>query len=148
MNALPDPFADGNDIFDGLGHIENWEGLGQSRSDLSANWRANYSLNPMILPEDAAYMELNDLEIPLDHSAGTIETGRLAPSNLSAPYKSNIDVQQFCFGNNSLGINQDFCENQLPMLPESYTQQVNHSDMVIPCSHKSRFLFRFPYLTN
>nr|XP_016459506.1 PREDICTED: NAC domain-containing protein 82-like [Nicotiana tabacum]XP_016459507.1 PREDICTED: NAC domain-containing protein 82-like [Nicotiana tabacum] len=130
MNALPDPFADGNDIFDGLGNIESWEGLGQSRSDLSANWRANYSLNPMILPEDAAYMELNDLEIPLDHSAGTIETGRLALSNLCAPYKSNIDVQEFCFGNNSLGINQDFCENQLPMLPESYTQQVNYSDMV------------------
>ncbi|KAJ8526305.1 hypothetical protein K7X08_028782 [Anisodus acutangulus] len=130
VSATPAPFTDGNDIFDGIGDIEYWAGVGQSRSDLSASGGANYSLNPMILPEDAAYMELNDLEIPFNHSAETFGTGQSVLGNFCVPYNSNNDMQQLCFGSNSLGIGQGFYEHQLPMLPESYTQQVNHSDMV------------------
>ncbi|KAK4359844.1 hypothetical protein RND71_022073 [Anisodus tanguticus] len=129
INAPPAPFTDGSDIFDGLGDI-GWAGVGQSRPDLSASGGDNYSLNPMALPEDAAFMELNDLEFPLNHSAETIGTGQLVMGNFCAPYNSNNDMQQLCFGSNSLGIVQDFGEHHLPMLPESYPQQVNHSDMV------------------
>ncbi|KAK4369791.1 hypothetical protein RND71_009266 [Anisodus tanguticus] len=81
VSATPAPFTDGNDIFDGIGDIEYWAGLGQSRSDLSASGGVNYSLNPMILPEDAAYMELNDLEIPFNHSAETFGTGQSVLGN-------------------------------------------------------------------
>ncbi|MCD7469217.1 hypothetical protein HAX54_008078 [Datura stramonium] len=129
VNAPPAPFTDGNDIFDGLGDIESWAGVGLLGSDLSASGGANYN-HHMILPEDAAYVELNDLEIPLNHSAESIGTGHLVPGNFCAPYNSNNGMQQLCFGSNSLGIVQDFSEHHLPMLPESYPQQVNHSDMV------------------
>ncbi|XP_047256859.1 NAC domain-containing protein 82 [Capsicum annuum] len=132
VNAPPATLTDGNDIFAGLGGIEYWAGGGQPGSDLFASDGADYSFNPMILTQDSAYMELNDLDIPLDHSADTIGTGQLVASNFCAPYNSNIGLQQPCFGSNSMGIVQDFGEHNLPMLPESYThsQQVNHSDMV------------------
>lgn len=131
VDAPPAAFTDGNDIYDGLGDIEYWAGVGQPGSDLSAIGGANYSLNPpMVLPQDAAYMELKDLEVPLNYSAETIGTGQLVPGNFCAPYNSNNGMQQLCFGSSSSGILQDFGEHHLPMLPESYTPQVNHSDMV------------------
>lgn len=89
---------------------------------------------PQEAPQDAAYMELNDLDIPLNHPAETIGTGQLVPGYFCTPYNSNNGMQQLCFGSNSLGIVQDFGEHHLPALPESYTQQVNHPDMVRPCS--------------
>nr|AAM34765.1 nam-like protein 2 [Petunia x hybrida] len=131
LNALT-PFTGGNDIFDGLGDIDNWAGLGQSRSNISASWGANYSFNHMIVPDDVAFMELNDLETPLYHSAETIETGQFGLGNFYAPYNSNVDMQQLSFASNHV------LENQLPMLPVSYTQQVNHSGMVRPCSLQVR----------
>lgn len=140
VNAPPAAFTDGNDIFDGLGDIESWAGVdpwagvGPPGPDLSASGGSNYSLNPMILPQDplqdAAYMELNDLDIPLNHSAETIGTGQLVPGHFCMPYNSNNDMQQLCFGSNSLGIVQDVGEYHLPLLPEHYTQQANHSGMV------------------
>ncbi|CAN4126305.1 unnamed protein product [Withania somnifera] len=130
IDAPPAAFTDGNDIFDDLGDIEYWAGVGQPGSDLSASGGANYSFNPMVLPQDAAYMELKDLEVPLNYSAETIGDGQLVPGNFCVPYNSNNGMQQFCFGRSSLGIVQDFGEHRLPMLPQSYTQQVNHSDMV------------------
>ncbi|XP_055831893.1 NAC domain-containing protein 82-like isoform X2 [Solanum dulcamara] len=134
VNALPAAFTDGNDIFYGLGDIEFWAGVGHPEPNLSASDGANYSLNPVILPQDApqdsAYMELKDLDIPLNHSGQTIGTGQLVPGHFCTPYNSNNGTQQLCFGSNSLDIVQDFGEHHLPMLPESYTQQGNHSDMV------------------
>ncbi|XP_015165757.1 NAC domain-containing protein 82-like isoform X1 [Solanum tuberosum] len=129
VNAPSAAFTDGNDIFDDLGDIEVWARVGQLEPDLTASGGANYSLNPVILPQDAAYMELNDLDIPLNHPAETIGTGQLVPGHFCTPYNSNIGMQQLCFGSNSLGIVQDFGEHRLPTLPESYTQQVNHPDM-------------------
>ncbi|XP_004249904.1 NAC domain-containing protein 82 isoform X2 [Solanum lycopersicum] len=133
VNAPPAACTDGNDIFDGLGDIEFWAGVGQLEPDLTASGGANHSLNPVILPQeapqDAAYMELNDLDIPLNHPAETIGTGQLVPGYFCTPYNSNNGMQQLCFGSNSLGIVQDFGEHHLPALPESYTQQVNHPDM-------------------
>ncbi|XP_060186772.1 NAC domain-containing protein 82-like isoform X2 [Lycium barbarum] len=130
VNGPPAPSTDENDIFDGLGDIDHRAGVGQSRSDLSASGGANYSLNPMILPEDA-YMELDDFEIPLNSCADTIGTGQLMLGDFCAPYNSNNDMQQLCFGSNSLGtVHQDFVGHHLPMLPESYKEQVNDSDTV------------------
>lgn len=132
VNAPPAAFTDGNDIFDGLGDIEFLSRVGQLEPDLTASGGANCSPNPVVLPQeapqDAAYMELNDLDIPLNHPAETIGTGQLVPGHFCTPYNSNNGMQQLCFGSNSLGIVQDFGKHHLPTLPESYTQQVNHPD--------------------
>ncbi|CAN4081102.1 unnamed protein product [Withania somnifera] len=82
----------------------------------------------MVVPQDAAYMELKDLGVPLNYSAKTIGTGQLAAGNFCAPYYSNNGMQQLCFGSSSSGIVQG--EHHLPMLPENCAQQVNHSDLV------------------
>ncbi|XP_055828679.1 NAC domain-containing protein 82-like isoform X2 [Solanum dulcamara] len=80
---------------------------------------------------DVPYLELNDLEFPVSHSAGTIEMASVMMGDFCVPRSSDVDMRQFCFGSNSSARSQQVAgQNQLHVLPEHHIQQVNLSDLV------------------
>ncbi|KAK4348877.1 hypothetical protein RND71_031632 [Anisodus tanguticus] len=130
MNVEAASSIDGNDMYDCLGNLDNFVELDQTTFDLSVTQGTNYSHNPIFL-QDVPYLELNDLEIPLSHSAETTETARVMMGDFCVPHNSDVDMRQFCFGSSSSARSQQVAgQNELHLLPEHYVQQVIPSDLV------------------
>lgn len=141
MNVEAASFINGNAMYNGLGNLDNCVELDQRTVDLSVIQGTDYSHNSIFL-QDVPYLELNDLEFPVSHSAETIEMASVMMGDFCVPRSSDVDMRQFCFGSNSSARSQQVAgQNQLHVLPEHHIQQVNLSDLVGQVS--SMLIFSF-----
>ncbi|KAK6794005.1 hypothetical protein RDI58_007458 [Solanum bulbocastanum] len=123
MNVEVSSFINGNAMHNSLGNLDNYVELDQTTFDLSVFQGTDYS-HDSIFFQDIPYLELNDLKIPLSHSAEAIETAPVMMGDFCVPHSSDVDMRQFCFGSNSSSRSQQVAgQNQIHVLPEHHIQQ-------------------------
>lgn len=115
------PCVDGNDIYSAFGGQDNFADLSGGRSNFSGNLVTDHPPNSLFPQDDAPFLELNDLEIPVDHYTRASETQPLASNG------SFLSTGHFNYGVNFSGVGQFIStQSQLQVLPEHYTEQVSY----------------------
>ncbi|KAF8377109.1 hypothetical protein HHK36_030482 [Tetracentron sinense] len=103
--------SDGNEIYIGLEDLSTQTELNIiDRFQFSNNLVAEYVLDQTLLGNDVAYLELNDLECPLE---GPVEANRSVPipnDDLSAQYYDFNNLEGVC--NSVLSADNGICENE------------------------------------
>ncbi|XP_031116177.1 uncharacterized protein LOC116019927 isoform X2 [Ipomoea triloba] len=125
LNVDMMPCMDGNDIYTAFGGRVNFADLSGGRSYLSGSLVADHPPNSLFPQDDASFLELNDLLMPVDHCTRTSEAHPLVEENLYSSNASFLGMEHFNYGGNFSGGNQFIpTQSQLQVLPQHYTQQV------------------------
>ncbi|KAL2504634.1 NAC domain containing protein 82 [Abeliophyllum distichum] len=125
--SLPSP--NGNDIYNGLGDLDNWVQMTEGGFD-TTGLQDGYLNNHMLPQDDAAYLELNDLIAPLDFCPEVHATEEISIGNLFVPYSpGNMDCVRF--RGDFSGMNWYASGlSQHPVLPEGSNRQEGCSDVL------------------
>nr|GMD58439.1 BTB/POZ domain-containing protein At2g13690 [Ipomoea batatas] len=125
LNVDMMPCMDGNDIYTAFGGRDNFADLSGGRSYLSGSLVADHPPNSLFPQDDASFLELNDLLMPVDHCTRTNEAHPLVEENLYSLNAPFLVMKHFNYGGNFSGGNQFIpTQSQLQVLPQHYTQQV------------------------
>uniref|UniRef100_A0A2P2JCL5 Uncharacterized protein n=1 Tax=Rhizophora mucronata TaxID=61149 RepID=A0A2P2JCL5_RHIMU len=103
------------DIYNGLGDLEHLEGLGQGGDDITSYHYANYGMNNVFQGDNLHYLELMDLDVPLNCSIGSdhykqIDMGCVSSDNYykgseQSYYPANLwDSPQFVAGSSQSSV--------------------------------------------
>ncbi|KAL2553055.1 NAC domain-containing protein 82 [Forsythia ovata] len=116
------PYSDGNDIYSDLCDLHNVYEMNEGRLDFSGTQRDGHPLNNTLPQDDVAYLELNDLVVPLNPPAEVNEMEQLQFDNFFG--------EQLVFGGNFSGMDQySSCLGHLPVPPEGSNRQGSSSDV-------------------
>ncbi|XP_019177247.1 PREDICTED: NAC domain-containing protein 82-like isoform X2 [Ipomoea nil] len=125
LNVDMMPCMDGNDVYTAFGGRDNFADLSGGRSYPSGSLVGDHPPNLLFPQDDAPFLELNDLVIPVDHCTRTSEADPLVEENLYSSNASFLRMEHFNYGGNFSGGNQFIpTQSQLQVLPQHYTQQV------------------------
>ncbi|XP_022841776.1 NAC domain-containing protein 82-like isoform X2 [Olea europaea var. sylvestris] len=117
------PCLDGNEIYNGLCDLDNWDSMNEGRLDFAGMQKDGYPLNYTLPQDNIAYLELNDLEVPLNHPAEVNEMEQMQFDNFFGPY-AQVDTEQLIFGGNFSGMDEYASfPDHLPVLPEGSNRQ-------------------------
>lgn len=100
------PCSDGNDVYTGLGDLAFSASLSESGFNISNIMENNFALNPMF--QGGAFLELRDLETPIEFPAEALPPIYATPSNIAVNY-GNLDHRASPYPSPL---------NQLPEIPE------------------------------
>ncbi|KAL6543411.1 hypothetical protein OROHE_010033 [Orobanche hederae] len=124
------PCSDEYDIYVGLGDINSSSRMDEDVHGFWTMQTDEYSLKNKLLLDNSSYIELDDLLLPLDCTAGCVENVQLSVGEEIFSSYRHENVQQFDFGANSAGIDQyGTYANQLPVLPEGIYDGDNFLDL-------------------
>lgn len=124
------PCSDGNDIYSGLGDLGNLVYFTKGGFNMSSIFEAGYALNPMFQGVDTSFLELSDLETPLEFPADA-QLEQFAPHTFSTPYNSGENFGNLVYGGNSLDATQHLAPLNQPTAPlEGSLWQGNNINML------------------
>lgn len=123
------PCLDGNEIYNGLCDLDNWDSMNEGRLDFAGMQKDGYPLNYTLPQDNIAYLELNDLEVPLNHPAEVNETEQMQFDNFGLCSQGN--TEQLIFGGNFSDMDlYASCQGHLPVPPEGSKQPGSCSDVL------------------
>ncbi|KAG8383815.1 hypothetical protein BUALT_Bualt04G0053100 [Buddleja alternifolia] len=123
------PRSDGYDIYNDLGDLDNWAQINNSNLDSLGMWTDGCPVNNMLPQDNSAYIELSDLQSPLNCSSGVIGTDQLSLDAILESYRHE-PMQPFCSGGRSaITDHHASYTNQLPLLPEGSNFEENCLDV-------------------
>ncbi|XAR73177.1 hypothetical protein NMG60_11007057 [Bertholletia excelsa] len=129
VNNEPLPPLDGSEIYNSLEDLDNWAELKDDQLNLSGCQTTEYSVNLMHVGEYVPFLELNDLNCPLNYPTETFGSEHFLPEILSETCKNNY-LQQNHSPINSYGTTQHVStENQLTLLSEGSNVIGDHFHM-------------------
>ncbi|KAK4416707.1 NAC domain-containing protein 82 [Sesamum alatum] len=121
------PCADGYDIYNGLSDLDSWAQMNEGRLDFSGVQKDDYSMNNMTLPDNLAYIELNDLLAPLDCPSEEVVTNQSSVGEVFGSY-NHENVEQFYSEGTFPGIYT--CANEPNFSPEGSYLRDNCLDVL------------------
>lgn len=112
--------SDGYDIYSGLGDLGSWGEMDEGRLDLSTMQKDCYSIDKILPQDNSAYIELDDLLVPLDCSDEDTGTDKSLVGDIVGSYIHGYR-QNFCAGSSFAAMNHySSCANQLSLIPEGF----------------------------
>ncbi|KAL9462386.1 hypothetical protein AB3S75_000400 [Citrus x aurantiifolia] len=115
-NIEASPRLDGVDIYNDLGDLENMVGFSGGEYDFFPAENSNYNLDGAILGDNASFIELHDLDAPLNCPAEACEPEQ---AHCNGPY-----TDQKCYNSEQSCYNVNPCFSQSPsMLPQDSVQR-------------------------
>ncbi|XP_022896423.1 NAC domain-containing protein 82-like isoform X2 [Olea europaea var. sylvestris] len=123
------PCLDGNDIYNGLCDLDSWGSMNEGGLNFAGMQKDGYLQNYTLPQNDTAYLELNDLEVPLNHPAEVNETEQMQFDNFGPCSQGN--TEQLIFGGNFSDMDlYASCQGHFPVPPEGSKQPGSCSDVL------------------
>ena len=109
-------------IYDNLGDLDNWQGLGRGGFNFSGNQASEYGAIPFSGGHNEGFVELNDL----DGTVKSADSRPFIPDNLYVPGNDNY-MEQDCFPADSFSTVQPVSAiTQLPLQAEGSNGHNDH----------------------
>ncbi|KAL1831295.1 NAC domain-containing protein 82 isoform X2 [Daucus carota subsp. sativus] len=95
-----------NDIYDIIGDLDDWIELGDTGLNISSYHDADYDLNPVLMGEEAPFLELNDLRTPIRCPPEDVDVDRMwTDRGYTAPtHDMSIGLDK-CYSEGANGLN-------------------------------------------
>lgn len=132
-------FLDGNEnqMYNDLEDLNNWEELMDTRFNLSTNHDVGYTQNPMLLGDVSAFLELNDLDIPLRGPAEASEFELVQTGSIYAPLTPSRNLDgSYCEGNYTSAMQYGSDLNQYSAPLEGSHRLGDNLEVARKASHK------------
>lgn len=109
--------------------MDSWDSMNEGGLNFAGMQKDGYRRNYMLPQNDIAYLELNDLEVPLKQAAEVNETEQMQFDNFGPCSQGN--TEQLISGGNVSGMDlYASCLGHLPVLPEGSKRQGSCSDVL------------------